>query len=197
MTQFVSSDLHFDHKNIIKYCPLSRGHLTSVDEMNEEIITKFNMTVEENDHTFLLGDIGFGAPSRTMDFLKRMNGTKTIIHGNHDRKLISSTEFQNQSQRNLAGIIEDTPYKVISHTLDGAKYGVILFHFRIASWDGAHHGSIHLYGHEHANGPEMSTRCMDIGADTNNLYPHALDSVVRRLSKREMSFNGHHDGSRE
>ena len=196
MKHFITSDIHFGHKNIIKYCPESRGHFTSVDEMNETFINDFNNLVTEEDHTYILGDIGFCKPEQTMEFLKMMNGRKTIIHGNHDRELVKSEVFQNPEQRRLAGIIEDTPYKVISHMVDGVKYGIVLFHFRIASWDGAHHGSIHLYGHEHGNGPVMEGRCMDIGVDTNKMKPYFLDSVVRVLRDKGKTVNGHHDGTR-
>ena len=164
--------------------------------MNERFITNFNNQVTENDHTYILGDIGFCKPEQTMEFLKMMNGRKTIIHGNHDRELVASSVFQNPEQRRLAGIIEDTPYKVISHTVDGVKYGIILFHFRIASWDGAHHGSIHLYGHEHGNGPVVDARCMDIGVDTNDMNPYLLDSAVRLVCKKDKVVSGHHDGTR-
>ena len=195
--QFVTSDLHFGHSNIIKYCPDSRGHLTGVDQMNAEIINRFNEVVGKEDHTYILGDFAFCKPEQAMKFMAQMNGTKTLIHGNHDRKLVASMEFRNPSVRRMAGLVEDTPYKVISHSVDGVKYGVVLFHFRIASWDGAHHGSIHLYGHEHGNGPVMTTRCMDIGADTNHLRPYQLDRVVAELAKRELTKSGHHDGNRE
>lgn len=195
---YISSDLHFDHKNIIKYSPDTRGFLNDVDEMNEYIVKTFNQIVSDDDRLYLLGDIGFGSPERTMDFLKRLNGEKVIIHGNHDRKLVASSIFQQPSQRRLAGIVEDTPYKVISKTVPNGKYGVVLFHFRIANWDGAHHGSIHLHGHEHGNGPQSTTRCMDIGVDTViGMMPYKLDTVVEKLAKRPMHYEGHHDGTRE
>lgn len=245
MKHFITSDLHFDHSNIVAYQPNSRGHILNLDDMDEqlqrdlwnlkinpqllrdkfdvlkviknmsrenrhakefirrmidrmnlELVANFNSQVTEEDHTYILGDIGFGSPERTMDFLKQMNGRKTIIHGNHDRELIKSDVFQNQEQRRLAGIIEDTPYKVVTHTVDGARHGIVLFHFRIASWDGAHHGSIHFYGHEHGNGPVMETRCMDIGVDTNRMLPYHLDSAVRMVRDRAKTVSGHHDGGR-
>lgn len=196
MRHFILSDIHFSHKNILKYNPATRGQYPSVDDMNERFIANFNNQVTENDHTYILGDIGFCKPEQTMEFLKMMNGRKTIIHGNHDRELVASSVFQNPEQRRLAGIIEDTPYKVVSHTVDGAKYGIILFHFRIASWDGAHHGSIHFYGHEHGNGPVIDARCMDIGVDTNNMNPYLLDSAVRLVCKKDKVVSGHHDGTR-
>lgn len=196
MKQFITSDLHFDHRRIIEYCPLSRGHLSSVDEMNEELIQKYNSKVTEEDHTYILGDIGFGKPERTMEFLKRLNGTKTIILGNHDRKLQSSSIFNEPIQRRLAGIVEVDNYKTINQTVGGAKYGVVLFHFRIAAWDGMHHGSIHLFGHAHGSTPDQPGRCMDIGVDTNDLYPYELNQVVLSLSKKPMNYDGHHGGTK-
>lgn len=196
MKHFITSDIHFGHKNILKYNPASRSQYSSVDDMNEKFVINFNEQVLEEDHTYILGDIGFCKPEQTMEFLKMMNGRKTIIHGNHDRELVASSIFQNPEQRRLAGIIEDTPYKVISHVVDGVKHGIVLFHFRIAAWDGAHHGSIHFYGHEHGNGPVMETRCMDIGVDTNNMNPYHLDSAVRMVRDRAKTISGHHDGSR-
>jgi calcineurin-like phosphoesterase family protein len=206
MRHFITSDIHFGHKNILKYNPATRGQYASADDMNIRFIDNFNNQVTENDHTYILGDIGFCKPEQTMEFLKQMNGLKTIIHGNHDvphpgskhpeDSLTGSMVFQNPEQRRLAGIIEDTPYKVISHMVDGARYGIILFHFRIASWDGAHHGSIHFYGHEHGNGPVIDARCMDIGVDTNNMNPYLLDSAVRLVCKKDKVVSGHHDGTR-
>lgn len=181
----------------MKYCPESRGHFNTVEEMNEAIIDNFNSVITEDDHLYLLGDIGFCSPEDTMNFLKRINGTKTIIHGNHDRKLIASSVFQDPSQRRLAGIVEDTPYKVISQTVDGKRYGVVLFHFKIEDWDGCHHGSVHLFGHRHGSGPKYKTRCMDIGVDTNNMMPYNLENTVKMLSKRPVTRIGHHQGDRE
>lgn len=197
MKKFATSDLHFDHKNIIKYSPDSRGHIVSVDEMNVELLLKFNSIVSPEDHTFILGDIAFSSPEKAMNYLRAMNGTKTIILGNHDRKLYRSTIFNDPKERALAGIVEVERDMVISHTVNGKNYGIHLHHHPIESWDGMHHGSIHLHGHEHGNGRIHPGRRKDVGVDTNNLFPYNLDDLVLKLAEKPFTFEGHHDGARE
>lgn len=194
---FVTSDLHFSHRNIMNYCPWSRGHLESVEDMDREIVEKFNSVVSQTDHTYILGDIGFCSPDKVVEYLKELNGTKTLILGNHDRKLVKSGLLDNKTKMNLCGVTEVREYKVINHKIEDTNYGVVLFHFRIASWDGMHHGSIHLHGHAHGSGPEHPGRCMDVGVDTNNLYPYLLHDVVMKLKDKPTTIEGHHDGSRE
>ena len=80
MTRYwFSSDTHFDHKNIIKYC--GRPFKT-VEEMNEKIIENWNKTVKEDDIVFFLGDLAFRG--KIKDFKKRLNGQIIHIKGNHD-----------------------------------------------------------------------------------------------------------------
>ena len=196
---FISSDHHFSHSNIAKFCPWSRGEFvkddkTDLDSMHQAIIDRHNALVSEDDLVYLLGDFSFGKPAASMDFMMHLNGKKILIHGNHDRKLIASNEFRDSSIRRMAGLIEDTPYKMISHKHpgSGANYGIALFHFPISEWDGCHRGSLHCYGHQHGGGVTSLFRCMDIGLDTNDLKPYDMDEVVRVLSEKKVYESGHH-----
>lgn len=81
-----SSDLHFDHANIISFCdrPFSSTH-----EMNEAIIERHNAVVKPQDHHYNLGDVTMirgGAPqvARLKAWVSRLNGHKRLIMGNHD-----------------------------------------------------------------------------------------------------------------
>jgi calcineurin-like phosphoesterase family protein len=40
MSRFVTSDTHFGHKNVIKFCPSSRGHITEWNDHDYEVIDK-------------------------------------------------------------------------------------------------------------------------------------------------------------
>ena len=94
MNVFFSSDYHFYHFNIIKYC---NRPFNNVEKMNKTIIDNHNSRVKENDTIIFLGDFGFfasknktnrgeGQPYNPDELLEQMNGHKwTFIKGNHDK----------------------------------------------------------------------------------------------------------------
>jgi len=84
MADYFSSDIHFDHRNIIKYCDRP---FDDVNFMNEEIIRLHNETVTNEDTWRFVGDFAFCNIEKQKKILARMNGKKKIIYaGNHDRK---------------------------------------------------------------------------------------------------------------
>jgi calcineurin-like phosphoesterase family protein len=60
-TLFFTSDHHFGHANVIRFDNESFGKVArpyaDVYEMNEDMISKWNSEVSENDIVFHLGDI--------------------------------------------------------------------------------------------------------------------------------------------
>ena len=58
MTIWFTSDTHFDHKNIIKYC---NRPFKDIDEMNAELERRWNAVVAPGDRVFHLGDFAFTA----------------------------------------------------------------------------------------------------------------------------------------
>ena len=53
---FFTSDTHFGHTNILKYC---NRPFTNIQEHDEEIVKRWNEVVPEDGIVFHLGDIGF------------------------------------------------------------------------------------------------------------------------------------------
>ena len=85
---FFTSDLHFGHKNIIKYC--NRPH-SSVDIMNERIVELWNRYIPEDADVFILGDVAFSmSKNKIREILNSMNGRKHLVIGNHD-ELVADT----------------------------------------------------------------------------------------------------------
>lgn len=76
---WVTSDTHFGHANIIRYC--SRPFL-GADEMNKALVQFWNETVHDQDIVYHLGDVYMGATSRWV--LPLLKGRKRLILGNHD-----------------------------------------------------------------------------------------------------------------
>ncbi len=77
----IVADTHFGHANIIKYC---NRPFANVDEMNEELIRRWNAVVNPQDTVLHLGDVGFHYSS-LFKIIPRLNGgLKRLVRGNHD-----------------------------------------------------------------------------------------------------------------
>lgn len=80
---FVAADLHFGDASlcgIAKSRPRSRPFGTA-DEMNAEIVRRWNETVCSSDVVHVLGDVGRGSHA---NLVAQLNGVKHLIAGNGD-----------------------------------------------------------------------------------------------------------------
>lgn len=82
MKIFFTSDTHFGHANIIQYC---NRPFTSIEDMNEAMIQKWNAVVGPGDTVYHLGDFSMG-PKENVNLRKRLNGKVILVKGNHDKK---------------------------------------------------------------------------------------------------------------
>lgn len=138
---FFISDLHFGHKNVLAF---DNREFPSIEAHDEALIRNWNEAVGIDDDVWILGDISWYGPMKTVEILKRLNGVKHLCIGNHDYKLL-----RNQDVR--ACFAEITPYREIE--VDG--WGVVLCHYPIPCYNKHFYGWIHLYGHVH-NGMEWN-----------------------------------------
>lgn len=90
MADFIISDTHFDHYNIIGF---AGRPFDTVEEMNEALIQNWNRRVGKHDTVYHLGDVGFfrGA-QRMQDTMSQLNGRKILIKGNHDK--FTNTQYK-------------------------------------------------------------------------------------------------------
>src|SRR3989344_7294657 len=76
---FVTSDLHLDHTNIIKYC---KRPFLNTEDMNKTLVDNWNNTVSNKDTVYFLGDMSFGKGSRSADYwMSKLNGNIFFIRG--------------------------------------------------------------------------------------------------------------------
>lgn len=80
MTYWFTSDSHHFHSNILNYC--DRPYDT-IEEMDEDLIRRWNGVVKEDDTVFHLGDFCFGDIKK---YTSRLNGNIILVKGNHDDK---------------------------------------------------------------------------------------------------------------
>lgn len=75
------ADTHFGHRNIINY---ENRPFKDINEMEKELIKKWNNIVRAKDKVFVLGDFSLSNKEKTTEVCNKLNGRKTLIMGNHD-----------------------------------------------------------------------------------------------------------------
>jgi calcineurin-like phosphoesterase family protein len=89
---FLISDLHLDHKNIIGYCGRP---FYDINIMNKVLVNNWNMTVNNTDTVYFLGDLSYGRGSRPKDYwLEKLCGDIHFISGNHERDLAGTNTYE-------------------------------------------------------------------------------------------------------
>ena len=84
---FLVSDTHFGHAGVCKFTHPDDPEVklrpwNDPDEMDEEMIRRWNDTVRPNDKVYHLGDVVINR--KALKTLARLNGDKVLIRGNHD-----------------------------------------------------------------------------------------------------------------
>ena len=83
---FVIADLHFGHEKCCSTFKRDDGkalrEFACADEMNGELIRRWNTLVRPEDKVYCLGDICIS--KRFLPLVARLQGSKRLIRGNHD-----------------------------------------------------------------------------------------------------------------
>lgn len=164
------SDPHFGHHKTCTTFKRKDGSplrpFADADEMDEVMVARWNDRVRPNDNVYMLGDIAIARKS--LSILHRLNGTKTLIRGNHDIfKLEEYAEFF----KDVRGC----------HVMNG----MILTHIPIHPQSLARFGC-NIHGHLHAN------RVMKpYGVNVKNgqvLYSDEIDVRYFNVSVEQIDF---------
>lgn len=131
MIYFIS-DLHFGHENIIS---MDSRPFRNADEMDAELIKRWNNKVLSNDIVYILGDFSWHNSGRTVEILNELKGTKILIKGNHDRI----------SQEVSKCYKEICDYKEVFVN----DNHIVLSHYPVMFYKGQYKGWYHFYGHIH------------------------------------------------
>jgi calcineurin-like phosphoesterase family protein len=110
----------------------------------------------------------------------RLNGTKILIEGNHDRKTLNDATFRSAFKE---------VHKYLDINYDGHK--IVMFHYPIAEWDQMHRGALHFYGHLHGGVSGLEKyRAFDVGMDSTGEICVSMEYVINRIKDNEIK--GHH-----
>ncbi len=159
-------DTHFGHANILKYEPVARP-FTTLEEMHEVIIERWNSVVKKGDKVYHLGDVAFGA--KNVEIMGRLNGNKRLILGNHDR-------------------YDMKIYLQYFHTVHGVLFwqDCILTHVPCHPSNLWERSKYNIHGHTHSNRvfevcdphcDQYDVNYINVSCEMNNLTPINADEL--------------------
>lgn len=183
---FFTSDTHFSHKNIIRFC--DRPFKTT-EEMDEMMIEAWNNKVGPDDVVFHLGDFCWGGSENWNRVLDRLDGHIHLIVGNHDVKNIRQ------------GFMKHFDSICFQRQIVVEGRHIYLNHYPLLTWGGLYRDDQdkvwQLFGHVHSreryNGGADSFRLqyllpqqMDVGVDsTEDFAPYSWKEVKEFITAQE------------
>lgn len=168
---FFTSDLHFSHKNIIKFCPTFRPKTDDIDEHDKYLIQLWNNTISPDDIVYNLGDVSFSHNLKHIEkLLSQLNGQHHLILGNHDGLIATHKEKFLNKLKNDGNPILSSVQDYLKLKLPEHKQTLILFHYPIHEWDGCHKGYYHLHGHIHDRVAQVQGRILNVGFDLHGRF---------------------------
>jgi calcineurin-like phosphoesterase family protein len=175
---FLVSDTHFGHAGVCRF--MRNDGVTKLrpwdnpEEMDEEMVKRWNDTVRPNDKVYHLGDVVINR--KALSTMRRLNGDKVLIRGNHD---IFRLEDYTPFFRDIRG------YHVMN--------GMILSHIPV------HEGSLgrfgtNIHGHLHANRvmrndpfghrePVVDPRYHCVCVEQTDFRPILFEDVLKRIQE--------------
>lgn len=172
---FVTSDLHLDHANIIKYCDRP---FRTLNEMNEKLVYNWNSAIRKGDIVYFLGDLAYGRNSSTDSWLNKLNGKIVFIKGNHD---------ESESVELLDHLLVESDGVKLYLTHNPANVPI--------SWGG---WIIHGHVHNNSNDYDMTQefpyinynkKTVNVCVELTNYKPLKLSVIVKQINEGKHTIN--------
>ena len=170
------SDTHFGHEKTWSTFKTANGEplrpFTSTEEMDREMVQRWNAVVGDNDRVYHLGDVVIAR--KNLSILHALKGRKKLVRGNHDIfKLEDYTPF-----------FDDI---VGTHKLDDFILSHIPIHeASIARWCGGNvHGHLHGGRVLEPKWGKIDTRYFCVSVENVNFTPIELGELKARMLKEK------------
>ena len=173
---FFTSDTHFCHDKPFIY--EARGY-KNVQEMNEDIIKKWNSVVSTNDTVFHLGDVMLGKDAVGISCLNRLNGHIHIIAGNHDT---ASRIKLYSKQPNVEEVSFCQRWKY-----DGKEIWLSHYPLCLANQN-EYCRYYNFFGHTHQTSAiteDNFINSYNVGMDAHNCCPISIDQIFKEMNIRK------------
>ena len=160
-------DIHFGDKRVME---LAGRPYSSTEEMDNDIITKWNGRVKENDTVYILGD--FAYDDERAQVIGTLRGRKILLLGNHDGVLSLTTLHKFDGVKTI-------------DTIEDCKRSVCLCHYPLLSYNRSVYGGYHVFGHIHNNPNDIAyhlqfklPNSFNCSADVVGFIPRTLDELI-------------------
>jgi len=189
---FVTSDTHFGHARIIE---LANRPFRDASEMDEELVRRWNDTVDPGDVVLHLGDVALGPIATSLQITERLNGRRLLIPGNHDR-VSPATQTRNGVLR-FTPIYETAGWELLPEIVHGTRHGraLIASHYPYVGdsrsterhrphrpVDANGTSLIHGHTHDHERGPGGNQ--FHVGVDAHAYAPIPFTVIDDWLATR-------------
>lgn len=179
---WLTSDHHFGHANLLTFTGADgdyfRGdRFSSVEEMDEYMVERWNSVVKPGDKVYHLGDFTMGLKRHSLDICKRLNGRKVLIRGNHDKLKLSQYAEHFKDVRSV---------HLLETGISGACTHLVLSHVPIHPHS-LRSGWVNVHGHTHEKGSPPG-RYFSVCVEMTNYTPLRLDDVANRVQVPEIAF---------
>ena len=178
---FITSDIHFCHNKPFLYEP---RNFTSIEEMNEAIVERWNEVVKPNDTVYNLGDFAMNDVDAAISYIQRLNGNIIWIAGNHDSSMKIDKILGTCWEQELS-------YAGYADMLKIHKFNFYLSHYPTLTSNmddiGLRHRVISLHGHTHQNTNFLypdNPFIYHVGVDSHNCYPVNIEEVITDIKNR-------------
>jgi calcineurin-like phosphoesterase family protein len=172
---FLVSDTHFGHSGVCKFMQndgvTKLRPWTDPEEMDEEMVKRWNETVKPTDKVYHLGDVVINR--KALKIMHRLNGDKVLIRGNHD--IFRDTEYREHFRELRA-------YHVMN--------GMILSHIPLHPESLGRFG-VNIHGHTHSNRvmtwhpikqhPIVDPRYHCVCVEQTDFRPILFEDVIQRI----------------
>lgn len=185
---FFTSDTHFGHDNIIKFCARP---FENVEEMDKVLIENWNKTIPKDGLVYHLGDFAWKTIAYWERIREQLNGEIILIYGNHDERFLCNERMHKLFK-------EVTPQKKVWF----GKTCIYMNHYPFLCFGGAWKGEDavwQLFGHVHTSPltdkgldqqrmQYLFTTQYDVGVDNNNFTPVSFEQLIQIIENQMMSL---------
>ena len=190
---FFSSDQHFGHRNVLKFC---NRPFEDEKEMGNALIENWNSVVGPDDIVVTMGDFFWFNDSHSIKkCIDKLNGKEIyIVLGNHDKRE-SFRRVTDERFHILDGISHiylrcDDPTRWYLKTFE-----IVCSHYPLMTWAHRERGAINLFGHIHSGEgridadvdqdlPLWTGQQLDVGVDNQNYKPVSFEDVLAQLAQQ-------------